>query len=91
MPTIKHKVLDNTRPIHPDHIIRYCDGPLYFGYGVTQLDEKIKSGEIPMPISLSDSGRARGWLGKVILAWQAEREIKATAKAASAKLARKAG
>jgi predicted DNA-binding transcriptional regulator AlpA len=46
---------------------------LYWGYRPTQLDEKIKSGEIPKPIKLSKTGKwsAQGWFGKQILDWQA--------------------
>jgi hypothetical protein len=43
------------------------EGPRYFGYRHTQLDEKIRSGEIPAPLSLSASGRAKGWLGRQII------------------------
>ena len=35
--------------------------------------ELIKRGEFPKPISLSDSGRAKGWLESEILVWQAKR------------------
>jgi predicted DNA-binding transcriptional regulator AlpA len=62
--------------IHADRVYRYADGPKYFGLGLSSIDEKIKTGEIPKPISLSDSGRAKGWLGRTILAWQAERQAK---------------
>ena len=33
------------------------------GYSRSQLQEKIKKGEFPAPIKLSDSGRAKGWFG----------------------------
>jgi predicted DNA-binding transcriptional regulator AlpA len=65
------------RPLDPGQFYRRGEGWKYFGYKSTQLDEKIKSGEIPAPISLSDSGRACGWFGRQILAWQAEREAAA--------------
>lgn len=64
-------------PINPDYFYRLADGSKFFGYRPTTLDEKIKSGEIPKPITLSDSGRAKGWFGRAILAWQAERVRKA--------------
>ena len=64
-------------PINPDHFYRRIDGPAYFGYAQSQLDEKIKTGEIPMPVALSDTGRACGWFEKTILAWQAGRVAKA--------------
>jgi hypothetical protein len=66
--------------IHPDHFYRYNEGYKWFGYMSTQMNERIKSGDVPMPISLSDHGRARGWFGRSIIAWQREREEKAKAK-----------
>jgi len=44
------------------------------------LHIKILSGEIPTPIALSDGGRARGWFGRTIIAWQKEREATPAAK-----------
>lgn len=80
------------RPIHPDWFYRLSEARKFFGYGPTTLDAKIKSGEIPAPVALSDTGRACGWFGRVILEWQAERKAKAgVAAAAAAKPARKAG
>jgi predicted DNA-binding transcriptional regulator AlpA len=58
----------------PDQIYRASEARKYFGYKATQLDEKIKTGEIPAPIYLSDTGRARGWFGRQIIKWQSERE-----------------
>jgi hypothetical protein len=55
------------RPLHPNEIVRKCDGPKYFGYGHTEIDAKIKSGEIEAPIALSESGRAKGWTGQQII------------------------
>jgi predicted DNA-binding transcriptional regulator AlpA len=53
--------------LDPYQIIRMSEGRKYFGYGPTQIDEKIRSGEIPAPIALSDTGRARGWTGRQII------------------------
>jgi hypothetical protein len=64
-------------PINPDHLYRWADGPRYFGYASTVLNEKIDDGHVPMPVYLSDDGRARGWFGRTILAWQREQEAKA--------------
>ena len=61
------------KELSPNEIVRWRDGPRYFGYKPTQLDEKIKSGEIPPPMALSDSGRARGWLGSQIIEHQQKR------------------
>jgi predicted DNA-binding transcriptional regulator AlpA len=54
----------------PDQIVRWREGKKYFGYGHTQLVEKIAAGEIPAPLNLSDTGRAKGWLGSDIIAHQ---------------------
>ena len=70
----KQRKADDPRPLAPDQIYRPNEARFFFGYKSTQLDEKIKAGEIPTPISLSDTGRAKGWLGRQIIKWQAERE-----------------
>jgi predicted DNA-binding transcriptional regulator AlpA len=57
----------------PQTLGKFCEARNYFGYQPTQLDEKIKAGEIPTPIPLSDTGRAVGWLGSQIIEWQAKR------------------
>jgi predicted DNA-binding transcriptional regulator AlpA len=76
--------------LHPDHFYRFCEGPHYFGYAPAQLLKKIQTGEIPRPVSLSDTGRARGWFGRSIIRWQAEREAKPAPKGkAAAKPTRK--
>jgi predicted DNA-binding transcriptional regulator AlpA len=63
----------STAPLNPDAIYRKDEARRFFGYKPTQFEKKIKDGEIPAPIKLSDSGHACGWLGRTILAWQAER------------------
>jgi hypothetical protein len=44
-------------------IYRKHEGPKFFGLQSSQLEEKIRSGEIPAPVSLTKSGRAKGWFG----------------------------
>ena len=56
--------------LHPNEIVRLKDAPKYFGLGKTQLDEKIKAGEIDPPIALSASGRAKGFTGQQIIEHQ---------------------
>jgi predicted DNA-binding transcriptional regulator AlpA len=56
--------------LDPNQIVRMSEGPKYFGYKHTQLPEKIKSGEIPAPFLLSDTGRAKGWTGRQIIEHQ---------------------
>jgi predicted DNA-binding transcriptional regulator AlpA len=85
MPKARQTIVDfhssSERCIHPDHFYRLTEGTLYFGYAPMTLDIKIKKGEVPRPVSLSDSGRAKGWFGRTILAWQAERQAKSDADA----------
>jgi predicted DNA-binding transcriptional regulator AlpA len=57
----------------PHEFIRKSEAHLYFGYRPTQIDGKIKSGEIPPPIKLSKSGRATGWFGRQIIDWEAQK------------------
>ena len=66
--------------LHPDHFVRLADGPAFSGYRKTQLRKRIASGDIPPPVSLADDGKAMGWFGRTILAWQQGREEKAAAK-----------
>jgi predicted DNA-binding transcriptional regulator AlpA len=60
-------------PLHPNEIVRPREAEKYFGYRHSQLAEKVKVGEIPTPIKLSDSGRSVGWTGQQILEWQRAR------------------
>lgn len=64
---------EKSEELDPNQIVRMSEGRKYFGYKHTQLDEKIKTGEIPAPIPLSDSGRAKGWLGHQIIEHQRAR------------------
>lgn len=41
--------------------------------GRTAVLEMVKAGEFPQPISLSPSGRSKGWLESEVLAWAKER------------------
>jgi predicted DNA-binding transcriptional regulator AlpA len=70
----KPQMPEEPRPLVPGEFYRRSENWKYYGYRPTQLEEKIKSGEIPPPISLSDTGRACGWFGRTIIAWQQERE-----------------
>lgn len=71
---------ENVARIHPNEIIRFKDGHRFFGYKKTQITEKIEEGEIPEPVLLSDTGRARGWFGQQILDYQQKRREKAAKK-----------
>ncbi|MDR3408980.1 MAG: hypothetical protein P4L68_10825 [Methylovirgula sp.] len=76
----KAREIDDELPrLHPDLFYRKMQALPYFGYGATQIDEKIKSGDVPPLVFLSDGGRAAGWFGRAIIRWQREREKRATA------------
>jgi hypothetical protein len=64
------------KPLHPDWFYRKAEAGPYFGYKPTQLDEKIASREIPAPISVTASGRTKGWFGRTIIGWQTSVESK---------------
>jgi predicted DNA-binding transcriptional regulator AlpA len=59
--------------IEPNRIYRRREAEKYFGLRESQIDREIKLGNIPAPMKLTPNGRACGWLGKVILKWQADR------------------
>jgi prophage regulatory protein len=54
-------------------IIRKRDLPAFTGLQRTAIEELIKRGEFPKPISLSDTGRAVGWIEDEVIAWQRAR------------------
>jgi predicted DNA-binding transcriptional regulator AlpA len=69
--------------INPHVFYRMAEwGEAFFGFAASQLETKIRTGEIPKPVALSDTGRARGWFGRDILDWQNKRRAKAAADAA---------
>jgi hypothetical protein len=86
MPKKKSKKPYEFLPLVPDRFYRKNEvvANRYLGYGFTQLEEKIKAGEIDPPISLSNSGRACGWFGRYIIKLQAAREAAAKRKVEAA-------
>ncbi len=54
-------------------ILREKELPLYVGLKRTAIADLIKVGQFPRPISLSDTGRAKGWLEAEVIAWQTTR------------------
>ena len=58
---------------HIMRIIREKDIDAYCGLKRTQRAELIRRGEFPKPISLSEGGRARGYLESEVAQWQARR------------------
>ncbi len=57
-------------------IIRKKDLPTFTGLQRTAIEQLVKRGEFPKPISLSDAGRAVGWIEDEIIAWQHKRLAK---------------
>jgi hypothetical protein len=73
-------------PLDPNRIFRECDARDLFGFGNTQLKEKIKNGDVPAPHLLSSPpSRARGWWGWEINDWQKKVETQQQQWAADAK------
>ncbi|MCK1450441.1 AlpA family phage regulatory protein [Bradyrhizobium sp. 35] len=70
--------------VHPhlNRLYRRSELPKYVGLRRTQIDELIKKGEFPRPISLSDAGRAVAWLEADLVAWQIHRLAKRANEAA---------
>ena len=52
--------------LDPNEIFRPARAKKYFGYGLSQLYLKVKTGELPAPIKLSANGSPVGWLGSQI-------------------------
>jgi prophage regulatory protein len=57
-----------------DRIYRRHELPRLTGLGHTAREELMRRDEFPKPIKLSEGGRAIGWLGSEIAAWQASRK-----------------
>jgi len=72
----KQKPPREYKPLHPDWFYRKAEAGVYFGFKPTQLDEKIAAGEVPKPISVTESGRTKGWFGRTIIGWQTALESK---------------
>jgi prophage regulatory protein len=55
----------------PETIFRMPDLERVTGYKAPTIWEKVREGSFPRPIKLG--GRASGWLGSEIAAWQRQR------------------
>ena len=53
-----------------NRMFRLRDLPEFVGLRRTQINELIKAGNFPVPVPLSDSGRAIAWLECDLVAWQ---------------------
>jgi hypothetical protein len=80
----RKKPVDLTQPLVP-HFFYRRHGPIakgVIGLADTQIDEKIKNGELPPLVKAFESGRATGWLGSQLIELQERRLAKAQAGAA---------
>jgi predicted DNA-binding transcriptional regulator AlpA len=53
--------------LYPHQVIRYRDAAPYFGYKHAQFDALVRSGGLPKPFPLSETGKASGYTGRMIL------------------------
>jgi hypothetical protein len=77
----KNNPLDLTAPLVP-HFFYRRHGPVakgVIGLEDTQIDDKIKSGELPPLVKAFESGRATGWTGAQLIAFMEQRLAKALA------------
>jgi len=71
----KNNPLDLTHPLVP-HFFYRRHGPVAkgaIGLEDTQIDARIKSGELPPPVKAFESGRATGWFGWQLIELQRQR------------------
>jgi hypothetical protein len=71
-------------PINEQFFYRLHLLPFFLGLEASQIREAIRDGQLPPPVSPTDSGRALGYYGKTILDLQAERRAKAKVKGKAA-------
>jgi hypothetical protein len=81
----KRKPATEQQPLHPDFIYR-VDSDVAIavvGLGPSQRKAAIDRGELPPPLKLTPSGRAKGWLGSQLIELQRKRlaEAEATSRA----------
>jgi hypothetical protein len=73
--------VDLTQPLVP-HFFYRRGGPVATGVialSPNQIDEKIKTGELPPPVKAFESGHATGWFGWQLIELQQRRMAKALA------------
>jgi hypothetical protein len=64
---MKFQLRDDDLAVDPAEIFRPKVWPKYLGYRHSQIHEKQKSGELPPPIPLSESGRAVAYTGAQLI------------------------
>lgn len=65
-----------TPPTIVGAVLRKHDAQVFVGLKGTAFDRKVKNGELPKPIKLSDSGKAIAWVRSELEAWLASRIAK---------------
>jgi prophage regulatory protein len=65
----RKEVIAMAQTFSPRRILRLPDVKHQVGLGRTAIYQKIKAGEFPAPIPLSNNGRAVGWDSEAINAW----------------------
>ena len=64
----------------PDEVIRWREGPRYFGLKKSQLSDGINRGLIPAPFFLVEGGRAKGWTRRQIAEHHQPRQASSSGK-----------
>jgi predicted DNA-binding transcriptional regulator AlpA len=75
------RTVDLTQPLNPDFFYRR-HGPVargVIGLADSQIDARIRSGELPQPVKAFASGRATGWFGWQLIELQRQRLAEAHA------------
>ena len=72
--TVK-KLEDDGAEIHPHFTYRKHSriAQRVIGLGISQINQGIKNGTLPPPMSLTPDGRAQGWTGAQLLELQRQR------------------
>jgi len=77
------KKLPDDLDLDPNEVFRPKQARKYFGYGHSQLAEKVKTGEIDPPIPLSETGTAVAWTGRQLILHHRKRLAAAAKKRAA--------
>jgi len=65
-----------TQPTIGRAVLRKHDAQAFVGLKGTAFDEKVKNGDLPKPIKLTDSGKAVGWVTAELEQWLQRRIAK---------------
>jgi hypothetical protein len=63
-----------------DEVIRWREGPRFFGLKKSQLSDAVNRGLIPAPFSLVEGGWAKGWTRRQIAEHHASRQAASSGK-----------